>query len=103
MAQDPALTGFFSLAEIVCGPPAVVLAVSEDPDDAIPDPQSKDTFERSRISHPAPDPFYAKLIRLRRELPRELDVSTQGNVLTLRRGHATLVADFGAKTVELHA
>ena len=34
---------------------------------------------------------------------KELDVSTQGNVLTLRRRHATLVADFGAKTVELHA
>jgi maltooligosyltrehalose trehalohydrolase len=67
----------------------------------VPDPQAVETFERSRISHPAPDPFYAELIRLRRELPRELEVSTAGRVLTLRRGQATLVADFDARTVEL--
>ena len=71
--------------------------------DEVPDPQSKDTFERSRIAHPEPDPFYARLIRLRRELPHELDVSTDGNVLTLRRGPATLLADFGTRTVELRA
>ena len=40
---------------------------------------------------------------MRRELPRELDVSTAGRVLTLRRGNATLVADFDAKTVEVNA
>jgi len=68
----------------------------------VPDPQAPATFERSRISQPAPDPFYAELIRLRRELPRELDVAVDGRVLTLRRGHATLVADFNAHTVELH-
>ena len=39
--------------------------------------------------------------RMRRELPRTLDVSTNGSVLTLRRGTATLVADFDAKSVEL--
>jgi maltooligosyltrehalose trehalohydrolase len=67
----------------------------------VPDPQALETFARSRISQPAPDPFYAELIKLRRELPRTLDVSTEGRVLTLRRGSATLVADFDAKTVEL--
>ena len=42
-----------------------------------------------------------ELLRLRSELPRELDVRADGRVLTMRRGHATLVADFDAKTVEL--
>ncbi|HZQ81649.1 MAG TPA: alpha-amylase family glycosyl hydrolase [Gaiellaceae bacterium] len=69
----------------------------------VPDPQSPATFERSRVSHPEPDPFYAKLIALRRELPTELDVRLEGGRLTLRRGRATLVADLDAKTVELAA
>jgi maltooligosyltrehalose trehalohydrolase len=67
----------------------------------VPDPQALETFERSKISHPAPDPFYTELLRLRLELPRELDVSVDGRVLALRRGDTTLVADFDAKTVEL--
>jgi maltooligosyltrehalose trehalohydrolase len=67
----------------------------------IPDPQARETFERSRISHREPEAFYAELIRLHRELPRELDVSREGRVLTMRRGSATLVADFDAKTVEV--
>jgi maltooligosyltrehalose trehalohydrolase len=67
----------------------------------VPDPQAFATFASSRISHRDPDPFYAELIALRRELPRTLDVSTHGSVLTLRRGTATLVADFDAKSVEL--
>jgi maltooligosyltrehalose trehalohydrolase len=67
----------------------------------IPDPQARSTFERSRIEHREPDPFYTELIRRRRELPRELDASSDGRVLTLRRRAVTLVADFDAKTVEL--
>jgi maltooligosyltrehalose trehalohydrolase len=67
----------------------------------VPDPQALATFARSRISHRDPDPFYAELIALRRGLPRTLDVSTNGSVLTLRRGSATLVADFDVKSVEL--
>ena len=67
----------------------------------VPDPQSAETFERSRISHRAPDPFYAELIALRRALPRELEVQLAWPVLTLRRGDAALVADLGSKTVEL--
>ena len=65
----------------------------------VPDPQSVSTFEHSRISHPEPDPFYVELLRLRRKLPRELDISVDGRILTLRRGSATLVADFDAHTV----
>jgi maltooligosyltrehalose trehalohydrolase len=67
----------------------------------VPDPQSRETFERSRVSHREPDPFYAELLALRRALPRELEVQLAWPVLTLRRGDATLVADLGAKTVEL--
>jgi maltooligosyltrehalose trehalohydrolase len=69
----------------------------------VPDPQSIETFERSRITHRDLDPFYAELIALRRTLPRELDVQLAWPVLTLRRGEATLVADLGSKTVELRA
>ena len=45
--------------------------------------------------------FYRELIALRRELPREVDVSVEGPVLRARRGRVELVADFDAKTVEL--
>ncbi len=67
----------------------------------VPDPQAPETFERSRIAHASPDPFYRELLALRRELPRELEVTAAGRRLTLRRGDATLVADFDARTVEL--
>ena len=70
--------------------------------EAVPDPQAADTFTRSRISHVEVDPFYAELIALRRELPRTLEVVTDGSRLTMRRGSATLVADLDAKTVELN-
>jgi maltooligosyltrehalose trehalohydrolase len=67
----------------------------------VPDPQDEATFDRSRVSHPEPDPFYAELIALRRELPAQLDVSVDGHVLTMRRGGVALVADLDAKSVEL--
>jgi maltooligosyltrehalose trehalohydrolase len=69
----------------------------------VPDPQSVETFERSRITHSDPDPLYRELIALHRRLPRELDVQLAWPVLTLRRGEATLVADLTSKTVELRA
>jgi maltooligosyltrehalose trehalohydrolase len=69
----------------------------------VPDPQDPATAARSRVSHPEPDPFYVELLRLRRTLPRELETAVDGRILTLRRGTATLVADFEAKTVELRA
>ncbi|MGN6799293.1 MAG: alpha-amylase family glycosyl hydrolase [Gaiellaceae bacterium] len=67
----------------------------------VPDPQSVETFERSRISHSEPDALYTELIALRRTLPRGLDVQLAWPVLTLQRGAATLVADLATKTVEL--
>jgi hypothetical protein len=45
--------------------------------------------------------WYEKLLRLRRELPRELETLVDGKVLRLRRGDVELIADFGARTVEL--
>ena len=41
----------------------------------VPDPQALETFERSKLAHPDPDPFYARAdLACARELPRELDV-----------------------------
>ncbi|HEX6681109.1 MAG TPA: alpha-amylase family glycosyl hydrolase [Gaiellaceae bacterium] len=67
----------------------------------VPDPQDADTFERSKLRPRPPDPFYRELLQLRRELPRDLDASAEGSRVTIRRGHAELVAEFDAKTVEL--
>ena len=68
----------------------------------VPDPQAEATFAGSRVGRGEADPLYAELIRLRRELPRTLEVSAAGRVLTMRRGPKTLVADFDARTVGLH-
>jgi maltooligosyltrehalose trehalohydrolase len=71
----------------------------------VPDPQALETFERSKLDRTAADEelraFYRELIALRRELPRDVDVSVDGPVLRARRGSVELVADFDAKTVEL--
>ncbi|MDP9283863.1 MAG: hypothetical protein M3P41_02730, partial [Actinomycetota bacterium] len=68
----------------------------------VPDPQAVATFEASKLTGwGAPEPLYAELLRLRRELPRELLVETEGRRLTMRRGAVELVADFDAATVEL--
>jgi maltooligosyltrehalose trehalohydrolase len=67
----------------------------------VPDPQAESTFEASKLDPRPADPFYRELLRLRRELPRELGVEVDGKRLTLRRGGATLVADLERKTVEL--
>ncbi len=69
----------------------------------VPDPQDAATFERSKLARRDPDPLYATLLRLRRELPPDLTVAAEGRVLTLRRGDATLVADLDRMTVELRA
>ena len=69
--------------------------------EAIPDPQSLETFEASKLGGGPVDPLYAELLRLRSELPRELRVEVDGRRLTMRRGEAALVADFDARTVEL--
>jgi maltooligosyltrehalose trehalohydrolase len=71
----------------------------------VPDPQDVESFELSRLSPRAPERLYADLLRLRRELPRELDVAVDegARTLELRRGRATLRADFANETVELRA
>jgi maltooligosyltrehalose trehalohydrolase len=69
--------------------------------DSLPDPQDPGTFARSRLRRREADPFYRRLLRLRRDLPRELDVRIDGHELRMRRGGVELRADFAAKTVEL--
>jgi maltooligosyltrehalose trehalohydrolase len=68
----------------------------------VPDPQALETFLRSKLGVCEPDPLYRELLALHRELPRELeaDADEETKVLRLRRGDATLVADFGKRRVE---
>jgi maltooligosyltrehalose trehalohydrolase len=69
----------------------------------VPDPQSVDTFLRSKVARRRPDPLYGELLALRRELPRELSVEADedAKVLRMRRGGVELVADFRAKQVDI--
>jgi len=73
----------------------------------VPDPQDPATFERSRLTRAGGEAHrdeIARLLRLRRELPDQLDVvraDEDARVLELRRGDVTLVADFSRETVEL--
>jgi hypothetical protein len=68
----------------------------------VPDPLALETFLRSKLHPREPDPLYRKLLAARRDLPRELEAEAdeQAKVLTLRRGGATLVADFTNRRVE---
>ena len=69
----------------------------------VPDPQDVATFERSKLKPAAPEELYVQLLRLRRELPRELEIALDeaARTLDLRRGRVTLRADFVNETVEL--
>ena len=69
----------------------------------VPDPQDESTFERSRLEPAAPEELYVRLLRLRRDLPRELEIAVDeaARTLELRRGRVTLRADFANETVEL--
>jgi maltooligosyltrehalose trehalohydrolase len=72
----------------------------------VPDPQDPATFERSKLSRredPELRAFYAELLRLRRELPREVEteVDEEGRRLRVRRGRVELVLDFAARTAAL--
>ena len=75
----------------------------------IPDPQAPETFARAVLDRSRADTahraLYERLLRLRRELPRELAVEADDAArrLVLRRGAARLVLDFAAETVELEA
>jgi maltooligosyltrehalose trehalohydrolase len=79
----------------------------------VPDPQSIETFLRSKLSrcepehrepeHREPDPLYRELLALRRELPRDLsvEVDEDAKVLRMHRGGVEVVADFRAKQVHI--
>jgi maltooligosyltrehalose trehalohydrolase len=69
----------------------------------VPDPQARESYERSRLTPREPEALYRDLLRLRRELPRELEAEAdeEARTLTLRRGDAVLHVDFRAETVEL--
>jgi maltooligosyltrehalose trehalohydrolase len=70
----------------------------------VPDPQDEGTFLRSKLSRRETRGVrdrYRRLLALRRTLPREVHVEAHGPRLTIRRGHAMLVADFEGRTVEL--
>jgi maltooligosyltrehalose trehalohydrolase len=74
--------------------------------DDVPDPQDPQTFLRSKLSrreHPGMRDHYRRLLAMRRRLPRDVRTEVDGQTLTMRRGEATLVADFAAKTAELQA
>jgi maltooligosyltrehalose trehalohydrolase len=73
----------------------------------VPDPQDPATFNRSKLDRSNGDEelraFYERLLALRRELPREVEVEADepARTLTVRRGRAELRADFANATVEL--
>jgi maltooligosyltrehalose trehalohydrolase len=71
----------------------------------VPDPQAVETFLRSKLSEGrSADPLYARLLELRRKLPRELEVveaDDDAKKLRLRRGHVELEVDFANTTVAL--
>jgi maltooligosyltrehalose trehalohydrolase len=75
--------------------------------DDVPDPQAPETFERSKLHPSSADEelraFYGELLRLRRELPREVETSVdeERRILRVRRGPVELVADFDNLTAEL--
>ena len=71
----------------------------------VPDPQLPDSFERSKLVRRDREQLYADLLRLRRELPRELAIEydEKARSLMLRRGTAVLRADFACETVSLDA
>jgi maltooligosyltrehalose trehalohydrolase len=73
----------------------------------VPDPQARETFERSKLDRTRGDErlraFYRELLALRTGLPREVEVEIdeQARTLRARRGEVELVADFANATVEL--
>ena len=71
----------------------------------VPDPQARETFERSKLDPSAGDDevraFYRELLALRRKLPRDVSTNVEGRVLRVRRGDVELVADFDALTAEI--
>jgi maltooligosyltrehalose trehalohydrolase len=75
--------------------------------DDVPDPQAPETFRRSKLDPSAGDEelraWYAELLRLRRELPREVETEAdeERRILRVRRGDVELVLDFARLAAEL--
>ena len=71
----------------------------------VPDPQDPESYELSKLTAREPEQLYVDLLRLRRELPRELEVAydEDARTLELRRGPTVLHADFARETVDLRA
>lgn len=73
----------------------------------VPDPQAPATFERSKLEPGAGDPetlaLYRDLLRLRRELPPEVETlaDERNRTLSVRRGPVELFVDFASGTAEL--
>ncbi len=74
----------------------------------IPDPQSPETFEHSKLTRrrdPALATLYAQLLEIRRELPAgdadEIAFDEAARWLRVRRGPFELLANFGAAAVDL--
>jgi maltooligosyltrehalose trehalohydrolase len=72
----------------------------------VPDPQDPETFRRSKLSRdelPGLRDLYRDLIRLRKELPQEVEAAGDDStgVLRVRRGSAELTVDFRRRTWEL--
>ncbi len=73
----------------------------------VPDPQARETFERSKLHPESGDDelraFYRSLIDARAWLPREVhtEVEEAARVLRVRRGDLELIADFANVTVEV--
>ena len=75
----------------------------------VPDPQDPATFERSKLRPEEGDAdllaFYKRLVRLRRDLPREVAVEADesARVLRVSRGRAELALDVPTRGVALRA
>jgi maltooligosyltrehalose trehalohydrolase len=75
----------------------------------VPDPQARETFERSKLDRTRGDErlraFYRELLALRpglqHEVEVEVEIDEQARTLRARRGEVELVADFANATVEL--
>ena len=68
----------------------------------VPDPQARETFERSKLHLAPAAPWFRDAVALRDELPHELAVEILGaRRIAIHRGAYTLTVDFDAVTAEL--
>lgn len=71
-------------------------------DGDIPDPQALSTFEASKLEPRRPAPWFREALRLRHQLPDELETRVlDDHRLSVRRGDYELVLDFQAITAEI--